>query len=112
MSGSDEVRRVECSGHDALWEWFGLSRACWLTLPRVLMHSMPDVWQARMADLLREYDEAFPNQPPICTRVSVTDRGGRRIGYPAWLIDYRHPDRIAIDRMRSEPRMEAANDQA
>lgn len=100
MSDAGEVRVVECSGHDALWGWFGQSRACWLTLPRVLMHSMPDGWQARMAQLLREFDEEFPNQPALCTRVSVTDHGGRRIGYPSWLMDYRHPDRHAVARMR------------
>ena len=28
-------------GCDDLWEWFGLSRASWLTMPRILMHEMP-----------------------------------------------------------------------
>lgn len=44
-------------GYDALWNWFGLSRSSWLTLPRVLMHEMPDDWQRKMAKLLEEYDE-------------------------------------------------------
>lgn len=38
-------------GYDALWGWFGLSRASFLVLPRVLMHEMPDDWQLRMAAL-------------------------------------------------------------
>lgn len=100
MSECGTNRVGDRPGHDALWEWFGLSRACWLTIPRVLMHSMSDDWQERMAQLLREYDREFPNQPELCTRVAVTERGGRRIGYPSWLIDYRHPDRSAINRMR------------
>lgn len=36
---------VDCIGENALWLWFGLSRASWLTLPRVLMHEMPDEWR-------------------------------------------------------------------
>lgn len=109
MSDGGRTCGVGRPGHEALWEWFGLSRACWLTLPRVLMHSMPDDWQARMADLLSEFDAEFPNQPAMCTRVSVTDHGGRRIGYPAWLVDYRHPDRRMVESMRAESKMEASN---
>lgn len=102
-------RVVNRSGHEDLWEWFGLSRACWLTLPRVLMHSMPDEWQARMAALLVEFDREFPSQPEMCTRVSITDRGGRRMGYPSWLVDYRHPDRSAVNRMRGPSMMEVSS---
>lgn len=105
--------RVVCmrgrSGNDALWDWFGSSQACWLTLPRVLMHSMPDDWQERMAGLLCEFDQAFPNQPELCTRVSITDHGGRRMGYPSWLVDYRHPDRSAVNRMRGPSMVEVSN---
>jgi len=43
-------------GYDKLWSWFGLSYASFLTLPRVMMHEMPDEWQGKMADLLEEWD--------------------------------------------------------
>ena len=43
-------------GYDRLWNYFGLSYASWLTMPRVLMHEMPDSWQLKMAKLLEEYD--------------------------------------------------------
>jgi hypothetical protein len=87
-------------GCDALWLWFGLSRASFLTIPRVLMHEMPDDWQGRMAELLREYDATFPNQPDIGTRVQAINLDGRLIPMPGWLVNYRHPDADAIARLR------------
>lgn len=46
-------------GFERLWAWFGLSRASWLTLPRCMMHEMPDDWQAKMAALLEQWDETW-----------------------------------------------------
>jgi len=83
------------SGHDRLWGWFGLSRAAFLTLPRVLMHEMPDDWQRRMADLLEEFDREFPNSPAGAT---VVKRG--RGAWPDWLLNYRHPRDADIDTAR------------
>lgn len=85
---------------DDLQCWFGLSYASYLTLPRVLMEAMPERWQDDMAKLLREYDEAFPNQPDIGTRVQVTDAQGKLMRTPDWLINYRRPDYDAIERLR------------
>ncbi len=82
-----------------LQSWFNLSYASWLTLPRVLMEAMPVEWQDKMAALLVEYDDAFPNQPDIATRVQVT-QNGRLIETPKWLINYRRPDAEAIDKLR------------
>jgi hypothetical protein len=92
---------VEESGHDKLWEWFGLSHASWLTLPRVLMHAMSDEWQGKMAELLREYGEEFGGaEPDLEVYVSVKrDRSFCRI--PEWLVGYRHPDGAAIEAARS-----------
>ena len=84
-----------------LQAWFGLSYASWLTLPRVLMEAMPDDWQERMAVLLNEFGDAFPNQPDLGTRVQVT-QGGKLIPTPSWLTDYRHPDRSVIDSIKGE----------
>ncbi|MEA2935040.1 MAG: hypothetical protein QOD74_1686, partial [Variibacter sp.] len=36
------------AGWEALSRWFGLSRASFAVLPRVLMQQMPDEWQGRM----------------------------------------------------------------
>lgn len=86
-------------GHDRLWEWFALSYASFLTLPRALMHEMPDDWQARMADLLKEYSAAFPFFENGGYGIHVSLRQGNRIvKAPRWLIEYRHPDVDAIRR--------------
>lgn len=86
---------VNRPGYDALWAWFELSYASWLTIPRVLMHEMPDEWQARMAKLLAEYDEAHHHfmdlDPPIDT-VVCCKVDGRYVKPPEWLLNYRHPD--------------------
>lgn len=97
----DEAEAAFCeqTGHERLWGWFSCSRASFLVLPRVLMHDMPDEWQLRMARLLEEYCEEFPNQPDIGTRVQCT-RGGKLVSWPQWLLNYRRPDQAEIDNMR------------
>lgn len=79
--------------------WFGLSYASFLVLPRVLMQDMPAEWQERMAVLLNEYDDAYPNQPDIGTRVQAT-KDGKMIKMPEWLLNYRHPARAEIEKLR------------
>ena len=80
--------------------WFGLSYASWLTMPRVMMEAMPKEWQQRMARLLNEYEDAFPNQPDIGTRVQITKHGKLVKALPH-LLNYRHPDKAKIDAMRA-----------
>ena len=46
-------------GRERLWAWFGLTYASWLTMPRVMMHAMPEDWQDRMAQLCEEWDAAW-----------------------------------------------------
>lgn len=93
-------------GYEELWGWFGLSRASWLTLPRILMHEMPDEWQRDMARLLNEYCDAFPNQPDLGTRVSALTPSGKLRAMPYWVGEYRHPQNAAdeIKAMRGEPK--------
>ncbi|PKN36722.1 MAG: hypothetical protein CVU62_13390 [Deltaproteobacteria bacterium HGW-Deltaproteobacteria-2] len=81
--------------------WFGLSHASFLTLPRVMMEAMPEEWQKKMAALLNEFDDAFPNQPDIRTRVQITQYG-KLIKTPEWMINYRHPDYKMIDACRGK----------
>lgn len=88
-------------GYEKLWSWFGLSYASFLTLPRVLMHEMSDEWQGKMADLLNEYDETFPNQPDIGTTVRAT-KNGKLVEMPEWLKNYRHPDMAEIKKMKGK----------
>jgi hypothetical protein len=89
--------KVNSPGHESLWQWFGFTYAAWLTLPRVLMHEMPDEWQARMAVLLREFNETWPETPEGCGIPTVINHdNGRFKRWPAWLINYRHPDHKVI----------------
>lgn len=86
-------------GYDALWGWFGLSYASFLTIPRVLMHEMPDEWQGKMAKLLEEYDETFTNLPAIDTIVCLK-KDGKFIKTPQWMINYRHPEKTVIEELK------------
>lgn len=87
--------------HERLWAWFGLSRATWLTLPRVLMHEMPDEWQEQMAALLEQWDEAWSFEGMDVPLPMVTARKGNRFTcWPCWLLNYRHPDQSEIERAR------------
>lgn len=90
---------INTPGHDALWNWFGLSRAAFLTLPRVLMHEMPDEWQRQMASLLEQYNAAFTRLPNIGCTVRAT-RGGKLVEMPEVYTNYRHPDREEIEGLR------------
>jgi hypothetical protein len=101
-NGNEEILALDLPGEDALWTWFSLSYASWLTLPRVLMHAMPDEWQGKMAALLEEYDERFCTwKENLGTRVQVTN-GGKIAKTPRWLVEYRHPDKSKIDSLRGE----------
>ncbi len=84
-----------------LGTWFGLSYSSWLTMPRVMMEAMPEEWQQRMADLLYEYDAAFPNNPDIYSQVNILVAGKQ------WLLNYRHPDREKINECRAQARDDA-----
>ena len=93
------IRLTEPLLSDDLSCWFGLSYASFCVLPRVLMEDMPNEWQNQMAKLLNEYSDAFPNQPDIGARVQIT-KGKKLIKTPDWIINYRHPDREAIDALK------------
>ena len=103
-----QAQGAEGEGHERLWRWFGLSYATFLTLPRVLLHAMPDSWQFKMAALLEEADEAFPNAPGGFT-VRGVGENGRLTKLPHWLLNYRYPDRAAIDACRPTPPEQHSN---
>lgn len=83
--------------------WFELSYAQFLTVPRVVMQSMPIEWQRKMALLLAEMDETFDWRPTE-GRYWVRLRDGRgRFSEPP-LCDYRH---VNIDHLRKTKRRKA-----
>jgi len=64
-------------------------------MPRAVMEQMPDEWQAKMAALLREYENEARNQPDTGTRVLIT-KDGKFVKTPEWIINYRRPDKHAL----------------
>lgn len=91
-------------GHDALWTWFGLSRAGFCVLPRAFMHAMPDEWQAKMATLLEEWDDTWNWDGCDFDGCNVVlKKDGRFTAPPTWLINYRHPDHVKIESFRAIP---------
>lgn len=91
------------AGYDQLWLWFGLSRASFCVMPRVLMHAMPDEWQAKMAALLQEYDATFDTSDLPNCKVMAVGKGERFEKWPEWVLTYRRPDTGEIDRRRMQP---------
>lgn len=87
-------------GYDKLWLWFGLSRASWLTLPRTMMHEMPDEWQDKMADLLNEWSDTWDSSDMPQPSVSARDKG-KFTKWPAWLLNYRHPNKKEIQKLKT-----------
>lgn len=79
--------------------WFGLSYSGWLAIPRCTTKQMPLEWQNKMAALLEEYDEAFPNPPNIETMI-VIKQNGKFTKEFNWLHRYRRPDMRMIKRLK------------
>ena len=70
-------------------EWFELSYAQFLTVPRIVMEHMPIEWQRQMVKLLSEMDETFDWRPREGRYwVRLRDDHGR-FSEPD-LCDYRH----------------------
>lgn len=90
-------------GHERLWGWFGLSRASWLTLPRVIMHEMPDDWQLKMAELLEEMEQQFDDPHDLMpnTTVRAVKDNGKLMKMPEFLCQYRHPIFDMINKLKS-----------
>ena len=79
--------------------WFELSYARFLTVPRLVLESMPAEWQDKMAALLREMDETFDWRPHEGRYwVRLKDREGRFTDAP--LGDYR---RGSVEHLRIQP---------
>jgi hypothetical protein len=86
-------------------EWFELSYAKYLTIPRSIIQSMPVGWQAEFAQCLRELDDTLEWRPNYGRYwVQLRDERGRYVDDP--FDDYRHtpvytPD--TVRQMRGKP---------
>jgi len=84
---SDENKVV--SWESPISYWFELTYAQFLTVPRLVMESMPIEWQEKMVALLEEMDETFDWRPQEGRYwVKLKDDKGRYCDAP--LSDYRH----------------------
>ena len=65
-------------------EWFGLTHANYLVLPRSLLQSLPEEMQYRLTEVLDEIDDlARANKvPSLDYRVQAVDERGRFISDP------------------------------
>ena len=90
---------INHKGYNRLWRWFSLSHASWLTLPRIMMHEMPDEWQDKMAALLEEWDETWDSNDMPTPSVSAK-KDGKYTRWPDWLLNYRHPNKQEIKKLR------------
>ena len=98
--GSSAATGYVQGGYDRLWDWFSLSYASFLTLPRSMMHEMPEEWQWKMAALLEEWDNTWDSQ--ALPEPSVTAKKDDKFTkWPDWLLNYRRPNREEINKLRS-----------
>lgn len=74
--------------------WFELSYASYLVLPRSLMQAMPADWQHRFVELLEDMQATFRQENDNYT-VLLRDEGGKYTTDP--FRRYRHPDVRAIE---------------
>lgn len=68
---------------DPIHEWFELSYAQYLTIPRSVLQSMPESWQADFVALLEELDETIDWRPQAGRYwVQLRDGRGRYVDDP------------------------------
>lgn len=74
MEQSDASQDVE-----AIHSWFGLSYASYLVLPRSVLQSMPDAWQAKFVELLNDIPKSLHVDDLPNYQVNAVDANGRFI---------------------------------
>jgi hypothetical protein len=89
-----------CAGD--VHDWFDLTYASYLVLPRSLLQLMPPAWQHAMVQLLERANEEFPGAHGTYS-VHLRDAAGRFVKDP--LRNYRYPDAQAIADVRRDERL-------
>ena len=81
--------------------FFGLSYSSFLTVPRSILEAMPHEWQVKFVALLDEMDETFDWRPEEGNYwVKLKGRDGCYKHDP--FMEYRHPNRDAIEKARKK----------
>jgi hypothetical protein len=97
--GATEAFRLGLQ-HDVS-EWFELTYAHYLTVPRSILEAMPLEWQRRFTACLDELDETFDWRPKKARYFCfLRNRRGRFLSDP--LHDYRRPDLHYIASLKRE----------
>lgn len=65
--------------HDAVHDWFSLSYAAYLVLPRSVLQSMPDEWQNKFIALVEEVGEVLEVDDMPNYRVTAVDAANKFI---------------------------------
>lgn len=95
-----EQQIIQRDGYERLWKWFGFSYASWLTMPRVMMHQMPDEWQNKMAELLEQWDDTWDSSHMQSPSVTAKGDDNKYTRWPEWLLNYTRPDIDQIEKLR------------
>lgn len=94
----EKVFNIDSPIHD----WFELSYAQYLTVPRSVLQSMPYEWQEKFTDLLEELDDTIDWRPKDGRYwVKLKDSKGRYISDP--LMDYQRGRRMIPHAKKSSP---------
>jgi hypothetical protein len=84
---------VPVVGDDPIHNWFELTYAQYLTVPRSVLQSMPVAWQRRFVQCLEELDELIDWRPASGRYwVQLKDRHGRYVSDP--FMDYERGRRV------------------
>ena len=95
---SQPFRSEEYTDH--VHDWFELTYAQYLTVPRSILQAMPGEWQMRFVQCLEELDAAFdwrPKEGRYWCRLK--DGRGRFVDDP--LMEYRRPDFAYLESIRT-----------
>lgn len=79
-----------------VWDYFELSYAAYLILPRVFLCDMPEDWQERFCQLMYELETKFGDNKEIDSYTVLARKGSRFVKDP--LRNYKHVDASAFYR--------------
>jgi hypothetical protein len=70
---SDKLAPSLADCHEPIHGWFELTYSSYLVVPRSILQSMPQAWQARFVACLEELRDAAPTDAPTEYWVRATD---------------------------------------
>lgn len=67
---------------DPIHGWFELTYSSYLVLPRSLLQSMPQEWQAKLVTLLEDLEQSFDTSEFVSEYQVTARRGGKYVEDP------------------------------